>query len=220
VVSSLNPSVFGQSVTFTATVSAVSPGAGTPSGTVTFKDGTTTLGTGTLSGGVATLATSALSLGAHSITAVYGGDSNFNGSASSALTQTANRAESAPVINGIPSGACVLEQPDQLVPRPINFYERVATLSATSAVGLTSFTVTGVSSEPRAPMDADDLDILISGSGLGPFTVDLRPERNDPPGVGTVGRTYTITAKATDNAGRSATAAFTCFVPVAQGSSN
>ena len=40
-VSSLvNPSVFGQSVTFTATVSASAPGAGTPTGTVTFKDGT------------------------------------------------------------------------------------------------------------------------------------------------------------------------------------
>src|SRR5207253_7996640 len=43
--SSVNPSVFGQSVTFTATVSAVAPGAGTATGTVTFKDGATTLGT-------------------------------------------------------------------------------------------------------------------------------------------------------------------------------
>src|SRR5262249_28414937 len=43
--SSLNPSVFGQSLTFTATVSAVSPGAGTPGGTVTFQDGASTLGT-------------------------------------------------------------------------------------------------------------------------------------------------------------------------------
>src|SRR5262249_17638873 len=48
VASSANPSVFGQSVTFTATVSATAPGAGMPTGTVTFKDGATTLGTGTL----------------------------------------------------------------------------------------------------------------------------------------------------------------------------
>jgi len=40
--------VFGQPVTFTATVAAKSPGAGTPTGTVTFKDGSSTLGTGTL----------------------------------------------------------------------------------------------------------------------------------------------------------------------------
>src|SRR5207248_2699619 len=56
--SSANPSVFGQSVTFTATVSVTSPGAGTPSGTVTFKEGSTTLGTGTLSSGQATFSTS------------------------------------------------------------------------------------------------------------------------------------------------------------------
>jgi hypothetical protein len=49
-----------QSVTFTATAAAVAPGSGTPTGTVTFKNGTTVLGTGTLSGGKATFATSVL----------------------------------------------------------------------------------------------------------------------------------------------------------------
>ncbi|MGZ5528506.1 MAG: beta strand repeat-containing protein, partial [Limisphaerales bacterium] len=90
--SSVNPSVSGQSVTFTATVSAVSPASGTPTGTVTFKDGATTLGTGSLSGGSATFSTSSLSTAAHSITAVYGADSNFNASTSSILTQTVNAA--------------------------------------------------------------------------------------------------------------------------------
>jgi hypothetical protein len=92
VVSSLNPSVFGQSVTFTATVSAAAPGAGTPTGTVTFKDGGTTLGTASLSGGKATLATSALAVGSHSITVSYAGDGNFTASASGALTQAVNKA--------------------------------------------------------------------------------------------------------------------------------
>src|SRR3989442_619450 len=90
VASSANPSVFGQSVTFTATVAPVAPGAGTPSGVVTFLDGATTLGTGTLSGGTATFTTSTLAVGPHSITASYGGDTNFNGSTSAALTQTVN----------------------------------------------------------------------------------------------------------------------------------
>jgi hypothetical protein len=85
VASSLNPSLVGQSVTFTATVSAPS---GTPTGTVTFKDGAATLGVGTVSGGLATLATSALTGGPHAITAVYGGDRNFSGNTSPALTQT------------------------------------------------------------------------------------------------------------------------------------
>src|SRR5205823_2498663 len=43
--SSVTPAVTGQAVTFTATVAAVAPGAGTPTGTVTFLDGTTVLGT-------------------------------------------------------------------------------------------------------------------------------------------------------------------------------
>ncbi len=83
-------SVYGQSVTFTATVAVSSPGAGTPTGTMTFMDGTNTLGTGTLitTGGVTTAAftTTALAVGAHSIKAVYGGDTNDITSTSTAVT--------------------------------------------------------------------------------------------------------------------------------------
>jgi hypothetical protein len=81
--SSSNPAVFGQAVTFTATVSAVAPGTGTPTGTVTFLDGGSPIGTGTLSGGIATFTTSALAVGSHTITTSYGGDGNFNGSSGS-----------------------------------------------------------------------------------------------------------------------------------------
>jgi hypothetical protein len=97
IVSTHNPSVFGQSVTFTATVSAVAPGAGTPTGTVIFKDGVNSIGTGILSGGVATFTTSALTLGNHTITTSYTGAGNFNGSTGS-LTgnpQVVNKADSA-----------------------------------------------------------------------------------------------------------------------------
>ena len=92
--SGTNPSVSGQSVTFTATVAAASPGSGTPTGTVNFLDGTTTIGTGTLnSSGVATFSTSTLtSVGTHSITAVYSGDTNFATSTSSAVSQVVNQA--------------------------------------------------------------------------------------------------------------------------------
>ncbi len=90
--SSANPSVFSQSVTFTAVVTATAPGSGVPAGTVTFKNGTTTLGAGTLDGsGHATLTASTLTVGSHSITAVYGGSASFNTSTSSALTQTVNK---------------------------------------------------------------------------------------------------------------------------------
>ena len=81
--SSLNPSTYQASVTFTATVS---PSAA--SGTVTFKDGTTTLGTSALSSGEATFSIPTLAVGSHSITAAYGGDTNYSTSTSSTLTQT------------------------------------------------------------------------------------------------------------------------------------
>jgi hypothetical protein len=91
VITAVNPSVFGQTVAFTATVSASSPGSGTPSGTVTFLDGGTSIGSGTLSGGTATFSTSALAVATHSITASYGGDGNFNGSTSGNVNQTVNQ---------------------------------------------------------------------------------------------------------------------------------
>jgi hypothetical protein len=81
--SSANPSPFGLPVTFTAAVTGLNP-----TGTVQFFDSATLIGSGTLSSGQATLTTSALSPGARSITAVYGGDSNNNGSTSPVLSQT------------------------------------------------------------------------------------------------------------------------------------
>ena len=83
-------------MTFTATVTVQAPGAGTASGTVTFKDGATTLGTGTLTGaGIATFMTATLTVGHHNITAVYGGDASFNGSTSTSVDQEVQKADTA-----------------------------------------------------------------------------------------------------------------------------
>ena len=93
VISSTNPSIIGQPVTFTATVvntTGVAISTATPTGSVQFMDGASVLGTAqTLSGaGTATLTTSALTAGTHAITAVYtNSDGNFTGSTSSSLTQ-------------------------------------------------------------------------------------------------------------------------------------
>jgi Bacterial Ig-like domain (group 3) len=90
VVSSLNPSIFGQPVTFTATVAPQF--SGTPTGRVTFKNGTTTLGTTTLSGGVASFTTTKLAAGTLSITAEYQGSPSFTSSTSTPLSQVVNPA--------------------------------------------------------------------------------------------------------------------------------
>ncbi|MYX11189.1 Ig-like domain repeat protein, partial [Streptomyces sp. SID8375] len=87
VTSAPDPSVFGEPVTFTAIVTPVAPGAGTPTGTVTFAiSGGPTL-VGTLAGGTASVTTSALSVGTHTVTATYSGDGSFTGSVG-ADTQT------------------------------------------------------------------------------------------------------------------------------------
>src|SRR5262249_30831428 len=82
----------GQEVTFTATVKPTAPGGGTPTGSVTFLNRTTSLGTVSLdSSGAATFTTSGLPAGAQAITAVYGGDSNFTGSQGTATQTVLNK---------------------------------------------------------------------------------------------------------------------------------
>jgi hypothetical protein len=92
--SSLNPSIYGQSVTLTATITSTAPNI--PTGTATFKNGATSLGTATLNAsGVATLTKANLPAGSLSITAIYNGDSETTKSTSSVLTQTVNQAMTA-----------------------------------------------------------------------------------------------------------------------------
>ena len=82
--------VAGQQVTFTATVAnantTASSTAAAPTGSVTFYVGGTSVGSEPLVGGVATFSTT-LSTGTQgTVTAVYGGDSNYNSSNSTPTT--------------------------------------------------------------------------------------------------------------------------------------
>jgi hypothetical protein len=123
--SSQNPSNFGQSVTFTATVMA-QPGfdKGVPTGTVSFFDGTTNIGNSNLNNnGVGTLTTSTLAVGTHSITVTYNGDTNFAPSTS-------------PVLNQVVQGAIV-----SLSPTSLNFGNQ--TVGITSQPQVTTLTNTG-----------------------------------------------------------------------------
>jgi hypothetical protein len=127
---SRNPAISGQPVTFTASVTAVAPGAGTPTGTVTFFDGSTVLGTVTLdANGTAFLSTSLATPGSHSITAVYNGDGTFSTS-SSTITE--------PVLRGSQTALTASANP---VPagRPVTF---TATVSPASGTGTPTGTVT------------------------------------------------------------------------------
>ncbi len=84
--SSVNPSAYLQSVTFTATV------ATGLTGSVTFNDGATALCTTALSGSTATCTTSALTVGLHNITGVYSGDGTHSAATSPVLVQEVDKA--------------------------------------------------------------------------------------------------------------------------------
>jgi hypothetical protein len=98
---------------------------------VSFLDGSTILGTGTLNAaGISTFSTSALTIGSHPITASFGGDSNYNSSTSSVLTQ---------VINKIPTIITITEStPAQLIKTGITFTANV-TASSPNATGTVTF---------------------------------------------------------------------------------
>jgi hypothetical protein len=100
VAASTNPSVFGQGVTFSATVTASAPGNGTPTGTVQFQIDGSNLGSPVnLNGGQAvSVATSNLSVNGHTVKVVYSGDTNFTGN-NATLTQTVSQATTKTGIN-------------------------------------------------------------------------------------------------------------------------
>src|SRR5262249_34497553 len=85
VMSSANPGPTGQSITFTAMISVVAPGGGTPMGTVQFQiDGSNAgspVSVSTTGGGKnAIFSTSTLAGGTHTVSATYNEDANFAGS--------------------------------------------------------------------------------------------------------------------------------------------
>ena len=101
VTSSVNPSQFDQGVAFTATVSSAS---GTPTGTVTFFNGSSQLGASTLSAGKATLQPiTTLLLGPRSITATYSGNASFAASTSPVFTQTVDKAATITALTSSPN---------------------------------------------------------------------------------------------------------------------
>jgi photosystem II stability/assembly factor-like uncharacterized protein len=88
--SSENPSSYGHTVTFLASISG---GVSTATGTVTFKDSGSSIGTGAVNNsGQANFSISSLSAGSHQITAEYSGDATHASSASDSFTQVVNPA--------------------------------------------------------------------------------------------------------------------------------
>jgi hypothetical protein len=81
--------VFGQSITFTAAVTA-DTGKSSPTGAVIFEDGNKIIGTASVNASThhASITTTTLAVGTHTITAEYSGAKKFNSSSSLAVTET------------------------------------------------------------------------------------------------------------------------------------
>jgi hypothetical protein len=100
--SSLNPSIYGQKVTWTATVT--STGSSEPTGKVTFKWQGNTIGSATLNAsGVATLTKSNLNADAYPLTVVYSGDAANLGSTSTVLNQVVTQTTSSATLTSSPN---------------------------------------------------------------------------------------------------------------------
>jgi hypothetical protein len=113
---------YGQAMTLSASIASSATGAGAPTGTVTFRDGSKSLGTVTLVGnGYATLAIATLGVGYHMLSASYSGDGHFNASASPALS----------VGVGTPTTVKLISSPrGSVFGQPVTFTATLATLPA------------------------------------------------------------------------------------------
>lgn len=142
IASTVNPSTYGGSVAFTATINPSVPDGET----VTFYDGAMSkaaIGTGTTSGGVATLNTSALGAGGHTIWAKYAGDANFTYSWSGSLAQTVNKATpviavtSSPNASNYGSSVTLTATSSFLVPNgeTVTFYDGSTSIGTGATVG-------------------------------------------------------------------------------------
>lgn len=171
-ISSVNPSIISQPVTFTATAPA---GA---TGTITFLDGATVLGTGTLAGNQASLTTNSLSTGPHTITASYGGDSNNSAATSVPLTQYVNKAT--PPVTVTTSGPSTSGSP-----------VTITTTLPTGTTGTVTVTSGGVTLGTGTVSSAGTVTITTTALPVGtdPITASYGGDSNNNPATGSTTQT-------------------------------
>jgi RHS repeat-associated protein len=183
--STANPAPFGQSVTFTASISGQAP-----SGSVTFADGAITLGVGSINAAVATFSSAALTTGSHTITASYAGDTNNAASSSAALMQTISAAASTTTLSVTPNPALAAQSVTLLASvtganpsGSVTFTDAGATLGTASInAGAASFSLNGLpqgahtlaasysGDAANAPGTSEPVILTVSASSANAFT--------------------------------------------------
>ena len=199
-----NPSLAGQNVSFTATITPAATGS------VQFLDNGALIATGTLASGVATMATSALPVGTHAITVVYGGSGTHMGSSSAALTQTVTKVSSSaslsssvnPSATGQPVTFTVALTPATAT-GTVQIKDGATTLATVSlAAGTASYTTSALAagSHPITAMYAGDATTNASTSAALPqsirtaTTLTLTSNRNPARSPQTVTFTANVSA--------------------------
>ncbi|MFP5205320.1 MAG: Ig-like domain repeat protein [Acidobacteriota bacterium] len=219
VTSSLNPSYYGNAVTFTATVTST---ATTPaSGVVSFLDNGVQIGAGTLAGNpaMATFTTSTLAVGTHPITARYAGDAyNSAANAAAPISQVVNQAETktavmaapAPGIAGAPETitATVTVTAGTVTPGgTVTFTSGGATLGSVALNGSGTVTIKPALAPGNYQIVATySGNTQAAGSASTPFALTVVQATTQTalaitPNPGVVTRPITFTARVTGNGG-------------------
>lgn len=213
------PSLVGEPVTFTATVST---SVFTADGSVTFTDGATTLAADVpVSGGSATLTTTALTAGTHTITATYSNTAYFGASSASvtqvvetALTSTALTADVNPSLIGdsVTFTAVVTSGGTPVADGTVTFADGAATLAAevpVSADGTATLTTDALAA------GSHEITATYSGTSVYQASTGTLTEVVDEPPSADAGGPYAIAegeSLALDGSGSSAGATYEWFL--------
>jgi hypothetical protein len=164
--SNLNPSGFGNPVTFTASVSPTAPGGGTPAGQVSFSsDGTPITGCSNvvLNGSAqVTCTTSSLSVAGHTVVAAYAGNVDYVASSGS-LTQTVGEQATTTTVTLSPNPS--------VTGQVVNVTANIASTGSGTPTGTVTFTITPTSG--LAPQCVGGNSIALSSSDSAVCTLDL-----------------------------------------------
>lgn len=197
--SSLSPSIYGNPVTFTATITPSGTIAAT--GTVKFFDGALLIGTGSLVGTTnqATFTTSTLNVATHSITAAYAGDPNNGASVSPPFSQTVNKTQTTTTVNtpvpnpGIAGGTITISATVKVIAGAASTTGTVTFTSGATTLGSASLNpATGIATISPVPA------IMLPG----PYSIvaTYGGDSNDDGSVSTPALSYTVVQATTQTA--------------------
>ncbi|WP_419804313.1 Ig-like domain repeat protein [Terriglobus sp.] len=158
-----NPSLFGQTVTLSATVSPQAVAGGRPQGPVLFRDGGAPLGTVPVdANGAAAFSTSSLAIGSHNLSASYGGSGDFNGSTSPIVVQ---------VVQPVTAQLALTAQPNPAHQGETVTLRLTVTANSGAAVSGTAMFLEGTTPLGSAPVSAGVAQLPVSTFGLGRHVV-------------------------------------------------